>query len=438
MDIFGEDREQRLKKFKSAELLFTEMENSTCTAEGLLKNVDYNEEDIIDYLNCTGKIVKIDSNYGHLRAENYGNAPEVKKSKRGRKKKPKPKKVRKYQGDGSGFNSQTTFSILGTHIRKIPNVPDKHTKTSIKLPNGYESVTKEYKVKLFRNGKITTPGILTETMVDIKAPLDELCQYLSNVFIEDVKVVDLFSVMRNYKFHLHSGKIDIKRLQQHCEKYFHHLLNTRFSDIVEFLTNPILSDSISPRQDGWNNYSEDGTGPTTVNLVEMKKFLQESRNVKNLYVDFAKLSKKIQDADLSRYYNKITDLAEVSYYSVSDEVLQLVLQYWMIDELKDLEKFLTKSKDNLLSHIKYDPEKYPGFLIKVKTPNMRSKDKKTTIKIFPSGKINIDGANSREEAEYIYYWLNYLFATNSQIIYHPDQLDDDEDSEFSSDSESDD
>lgn len=434
MDIFGNDRVDRLKKYKSAELLFTEMENSTCTAEGLLQEVDYNEEDIMEFLNCCGSIVKIDSNYGHLKLEGYGLAPEAKKSKRGRKKKPKQKKTRKYQGDGSGFNSQTTFSILGTHIRKIPNVPDKHTKTSVKLPGKFESVTKEYKVKLFRNGKVTIPGILTEDMVDIQAPLAELCEYLSNVFLTNVKIAELFSVMRNYKFHLRTGKIEIKKLQKHCETYFHHLLNTRFSDIVDFLTNPI-SDGVCPHHDGWNTYAEEVASPAKVDFSAMKNALRESREIKNLYVDFTKLTKKIQESNIAALHARLMELAQASYYSLSDDVLQLILRYWMTDFLKDLEKFLTKSKDNMLSHIKYDPEKYPGFLIKVKTPNMRSKDKKTTIKIFPSGKINIDGANNREEAEYIYFWLNYLFATNEHLIYHADQTYDDTDSEFSSDSE---
>jgi hypothetical protein len=102
---------------------------------------------------------------------------------------------------------------------------------------------------------------------------------------------------------------------------------------------------------------------------------------------------------------------------------------------EELSVYLTKSKDNLLSHIKYDPEKYPGFLIKVKTPNAVDLDKKTTIKIFPSGKINIDGANSREEAEFIYYWLNSIFFENPDLIYSTNFNYDDPDSEFSSDSD---
>ena len=98
---------------------------------------------------------------------------------------------------------------------------------------------------------------------------------------------------------------------------------------------------------------------------------------------------------------------------------------------------LMKSGNNLLSHIKYDPEKYPGFLVKIKTPNITDADKLTTIKIFPSGKINIDGANNRQEAEYIYYWINSIFYDNPKLIYNPDESYDTTDSEYSTGSETD-
>src|ERR1700744_1189946 len=152
MDIFGSDRDAKLVIYKNTPLLFTAMENSTCTAEGVLRNVEHEESELTEILKCSGNIIAIDSNYGHLRPDNFEEVEEVKKSKRGRKKKVKPKKVRKFQGDGSGFNSQISFSILGTHIRPVPIIPDKHSTDSIKLPNNHESITKKYKIKLFRNG----------------------------------------------------------------------------------------------------------------------------------------------------------------------------------------------------------------------------------------------------------------------------------------------
>ncbi len=436
MDIFGSDRDAKLTIYKNTPLLFTVMENSTCTAEGVLRNVEHDESELTTILKCSGNIIAIDSNYGHLRPVDYEEAEEVKKSKRGRKKKIKPKKVRKFQGDGSGFNSQISFSILGTHIRPVPIIPDKHSVDSIKLPNNHESITKKYKIKLFRNGRFTIPGILTESMVDVKAPLTELCDYLTDYFLEDVAIDKLYSVMRNYKLHLLEGRIDISQLQRHCNQTFQKLLNTRFSDISDFIITPVfLKSKTNPYYDGWNSYFDNNLNEQNIDYQQMKTLLKESINTKNLYIDPVKLIEKINEMNLPATYRKLQILHEVLNQNLCDEVLQAILKYWLTSKLCALEKFLVKSKDNILSYFKYDPEKYPGFLIKVRTPNQFTTSKKTTIKIFPSGKINIDGANSREEAEFIYYWLNHLFATNKNIIYRVDQIYDETDSEFSEDSD---
>jgi TATA-box binding protein (TBP) (component of TFIID and TFIIIB) len=53
-------------------------------------------------------------------------------------------------------------------------------------------------------------------------------------------------------------------------------------------------------------------------------------------------------------------------------------------------------------------------------------NKRTTIKILRSGKINIDGANSIEEAYELYHWLENIFVKNySTILYDPNDINDD-------------
>jgi len=446
MDIFAgsEQDTKKLKKFKSVELLFSPFENSTCSVNGWLCDVNFNEEDIIPFMLCTGNIIRLDCNYGHKVSDVIAKQQTEKKSNRGRKKKDKVKKMRKYQGDGSSFNSQITIGILGTHVRRKPFIPDKHSINAKIVGKDLESVTKEYKIKVFRNGSITIPGVLTEDMSDIKQPLNEVCDYLSRLLIADVKPVTISSVMRNYKCRLLEGKIDIQRLQQFCEKHFHHLLNTKFSDIVDFLVNPAFKDAeLSPLFEGWNEvFSSANDVSSMFNVVisyqEMQMYLSDSLSIKNLYVDFDKLIEKIEEYPLREAYAALYnfhDAVNDSYSSLDNAIYKKILRFLIAPQVEDLDKFLTKSKDNLLSHIKYDPEKYPGFLIKIKTPNIADQNKKTTIKIFPSGKINIDGANSKSEAEFIYYWLNYVFSTNPELIYNDDFDYNAPDSEFSSDSE---
>jgi hypothetical protein len=445
MDLFDNpvQKEKQLRKFKNLPLLFSPFENSTCSVDGFLRSVNFNEEDIIDYMVCEGNIVGMDCNFGHKVLESYVASKPEKKSNRGRKKKEKQKKMRKYQGDGSSFNSQITFTVLGTHIRKIPYIPDKHSLKSTKLGQGLEKVTKEYKIKVFRNGSITVPGILTEDMTDITQPLNDICKYLSKFLAEDIVPTLLFSVMRNYKCRLNSGKIDIRQLQKFCEQHFHHLLNTRLSDIIDFIINPAFDDTgISPLFEGWNEVLASNLllSPITISFPEMNRFLRDSLNVKNLYIDFDKLVENINEFPLVQIYRNLQDFYNVitdAYYELENATYKKILRFLAKEHISQLGVFLKKSKDNLLSHIKYDPEKYPGFLIKIKTPNASNPDKQTTIKIFPSGKINIDGANSRDEAEFIYYWLNNIFYHNPELIYRGDFNYEDPDSEFSSDSEDD-
>ena len=99
----------------------------------------------------------------------------------------------------------------------------------------------------------------------------------------------------------------------------------------------------------------------------------------------------------------------------------------------------TKSKspdvDNVIE-VRYNPERYPGLTIKLLTPIPTNSNKRTTIKIFKSGKINIDGATSPECAEKYYYWLNWYFDKHhKRVLYTYKTYESESDSDSSSNSE---
>lgn len=448
MELFGSDYEDKLCLYKKNEILFSPLENSTCTVQGQLTNVSHDESELSGVLVCEYPIIRIDSNFDHVVLEGYTEAPKIRKSNRGRKKKPRIAKARKHQGDGSSFNSQISFTVIGKVIRSKPYVPDKHSLKAEKIiikGKEFEKFEKQYKIKIFRNGRFTVPGVLKEDLSDIMDPIKELCKYFSDLFIEDVKLGNIFSVMRNYKFHLLSYKADIKKLYDYCVRHFQKLLNTKFFDIEEFILNPIFENyEFSPNSFGWKNFINEyeyNDNEMKISFVDMKSYLVESKNSKNLFVDFNKLKETINGLNLHKIYEKIKQFVlitqELLFVPFDDNMIKSIIKNYLILELREMEIHLKKSKDNMLSHIKYDPEKYPGFLIKIKTPNENDPNKKTTIKIFPSGKINVDGANDRKEAEYIYYWLNNLFYNNPEFSYNIENKDqyDEPDSEFSSDSE---
>lgn len=391
--------------------LFSIMENSTCTVEGTLRNVEHNEEELIGYLSCEGNIVKVDCNYGHIQAESYRPISRERKSNRGRKKKPKYVKRRRYQGDGSGFNSQVSFTVLGSVIRHKPLTPDKHSLIAITIPESedtpvMERFIKEYKIKVFRNGKFTVPGVLLEDLSDVMQPLIDLCKYLTELLIEDVGIASLFPVMRNYKFHMLHHRINIRNLQRYCSQHFQHLVNIQFQDVEEYIINFVAK------------YASGIAFVTGAKLPEidssdLSEVLFRTGRNKTLLVNFDELLDQIAELPLN-------DIAQrVGLIRGSDEMMKKITHYLLQSSFNEMQAVFEKSGNNILSHVKYDPEKYPGFLLKIKTPSFRDPDKKTTVKIFPSGKINIDGSNTREEAEMIYNWLHKVFIEHPQI-YKPE------------------
>lgn len=71
-----------------------------------------------------------------------------------------------------------------------------------------------------------------------------------------------------------------------------------------------------------------------------------------------------------------------------------------------------------IAEIIYDVERYPALLIKFNRPMLGNKNKKVTIKIMSSGKINFDGATSELEMIELYYWTVYIFNKYwSEIVF---------------------
>ncbi len=74
-----------------------------------------------------------------------------------------------------------------------------------------------------------------------------------------------------------------------------------------------------------------------------------------------------------------------------------------------------------INSIQYDTEKYAGIKVKFRRPlhNIRTfKDelKDITIKIYSSGKINIDGGKEIYEIEELYLWLNHILTKNQDLL----------------------
>lgn len=265
--------------------IFGTMCPSTLTAQGFLSNVDFEEKDLIHAIEPLGRIKKITCNYGETYNTNFkDSAVKKKQTNRGRKPKVKKHNVRKNQGNGKYFNSQITFWVQSLKI-----------------------LTKYYKIKLFRNGTIEIPGGLEPSMDDVNSAVNVVRDAMENCLIEDVKIVELYSIMRNYKFETVAKDIRI--------------------------------------------------------------------NISELYQIF-----------IAAHRNKCPSVSNIT-------------------------------------EIKYNIERYPGLIIKFATPIPRNPRKQTTIKMFQSGKVNIDGAISEECAWYYYNWINdFYVAHEDAVVYIPNSV----------------
>lgn len=173
--------------------LFTEIKPSTLTAQGLMSNIAFEEQEIIDMLDePSNEILMIGCNYGEVFNPNYNIPKVIKRSGRGRKPKPKTKTKRRVQGTGKYFSSQITFLI-------------KHPVSET-----------EYKIKLFRNGVFQVPGVQNPSMTDLIQPINILREYLEKNFNEKIKVMNFMAVMRNYKSKLvnKNWHVDLEKLEE--------------------------------------------------------------------------------------------------------------------------------------------------------------------------------------------------------------------------------
>jgi hypothetical protein len=291
---------------------FNDLNLSTITVESKISNIKFKECDLIPKLSLPDKmpeVIKIGCNYGEYISDKFIEmTTAVKKSNRGRKKKNKPISNRKIQGNGKYFNSQITFTILDP-------INDK----------------KFYHLKLYTNGTIQITYVcyedinlirpIIDLVISIIKPIDSIKVDLN----EEIKIVYLKSIMRNYKFN-------------------------------------IIQDNI---------------------FIDLNKFKTLLLNFKNYQL---------------KHINKQSEIKQY-FQDNQDYDYKLLLQ---------LE----------IGLIKCNFEKYTGIIVKFKTPLPDKVDKLTTVKIFSSGKINIDGSNNFEESSLIKQIISSLIYNNkSEILY---------------------
>ena len=79
-----------------------------------------------------------------------------------------------------------------------------------------------------------------------------------------------------------------------------------------------------------------------------------------------------------------------------------------------------KNNDMCVAEIQNNCERYFGLILKFYRPMPWKVNKRTTIKVLRSGKINIDGGNSIDECYSLYHWIEHILNENkSTMLYNP-------------------
>jgi hypothetical protein len=112
--------------------------------------------------------------------------------------------------------------------------------------------------------------------------------------------------------------------------------------------------------------------------------------------------------------------------------------------ISDVRDYIGSTNPMNIAEIQNNCERYFGLIIKFYRPIPWKKDKKTTIKILRSGKVNFDGGNSQEEIFELYHWLQWFILDRyEEIVYDEEASDSDSDdtegyeSKYDSETESD-
>ena len=357
---------------------------STMTLDGMISNVKFDKVTAIDYLELTQSVVEIGCNYGYKILEEYKTMTCYKDRMTKKQRRVKQNSGRK-QGLGTHFNSQVTFTI----------VSDKDEMNS-------------YQVKLFTNGRVQIPGIgklskrndeLLEDILSIMISYIE--NYPSVLMLNKKNPVDmnyLTPILQNYK--------SITLLAEDCMYETRIVIeNEKKFQLVPFLDltslerkilafkaqyrTPLPIDSITFNPERYSGMLIKFSTPTmttgnykTDKLIEMIKLMYHK-----------KASKSRQARPVSQPEEFSPDACSCEGECVEDcysnrkimRVIRMMQSYWHLNN-KSAKRF---------------------------------RPKLTTVKLFRSGRINLDHVNDQGQAVIIRKFIVDMIMNNwSNVVYY--------------------
>lgn len=152
--------------------------------------------------------------------------------------------------------------------------------------------------------------------------------------------------------------------------------------------------------------------------IEIEYFISVMRNYISKLIDNSLL---IRLNELEYIFKKYKNDNQDSLFNIIDQSKLIIV----CQKSKDVVKEYIGKYDNsiCMAEIQNNCERYFGLIVKFYRPVPWKINKRTTIKILRSGKINIDGGNSIEESFELYHWLENIFNTyKDAILYNPNYV----------------
>jgi len=115
--------------------------------------------------------------------------------------------------------------------------------------------------------------------------------------------------------------------------------------------------------------------------------------------------------DINPHYELVNDINKIKGVNYTEKIKE------------EIKKYIGEKYNEIgIAEIQNNCERYFGLILKFYRPVPWKMNKRTTIKILRSGKINIDGSNSVEESYELYHWLEYIFTKNFETILHNPEI----------------
>jgi hypothetical protein len=408
----------------------------TTTVGGRLTEVDnISEKDTVPFMrsSMSAEIPKIDSPWHALRFQDYKTPEKEKTTNRGRKKKIKVRKPRKSKGTNPNFESSIQFTVIDTCIvPKSRGIQAKPHYLEFKDNNdGTITIKKEYKPRLFRSGgKFNMAGVLLQDLSDAVGPLTKVCNLLSHVLLLDsdglntpCKIERITAVMRNYKAQLLSGTLNLDKFVDFVAAQHPHYIRFSQEHVFELLATPILNGrnsvcSIGQSEFGWYQWvrSSNYTKPT-LNIQQSVHYLRNRLGFKDMYVATSKLETLLNNPIIAEVYAKVAMLAIKIEKNemIHNEVYASVISELLREPITELMKKLRKDAKQV-AHLVFDPKDDNNVRITVSAPYADHPDAKVNVRIYKSGKLNLHGCKTAEQAHYIHGGFSKYFKLHPEFI----------------------